>query len=147
MIKRLEKVPRPVDVILPPLAVVKKKLVEEAVVEKKLVVVALVEVELRAVKLRRVVEPVKRRLEAVVRPSSVMAKTVVEALFTTWKAVEVEVVPRPQRVNLALEYMVEVPIPMYRAPFGMMAREFEVVVAHLEFGVVWVAQARPVEVT
>ena len=41
--KRLAKVPSPVEVKLPPLAVVKKRLVEEAVVEKRLVVVALPE--------------------------------------------------------------------------------------------------------
>ena len=37
---RVPKVPRPVEVRLPPLAELKKRLVEEAVVEKKLVVVA-----------------------------------------------------------------------------------------------------------
>ena len=50
LIKRLENVPRPVEVTLPPEIEVAKRLVEEPVVVKKLVVVALVEVELRAVK-------------------------------------------------------------------------------------------------
>ena len=43
--RRVPKVPSPVEVKLPPLAVVKKRLVDEAVVEKKEVEVALVEVE------------------------------------------------------------------------------------------------------
>jgi hypothetical protein len=43
---RLVNVPVPFDVMLPPLAVVKKKLVVEAIVEKKLVVVAEVAVAL-----------------------------------------------------------------------------------------------------
>ena len=47
---RLAKVPKPVEVKLPPEPVVKKRLVELAVVLKKLVVVALVEVELRKVR-------------------------------------------------------------------------------------------------
>ena len=62
----MEKVPRPVDVILPPLAVVKKRLVELAVVEKKLVVVAEVPVALMKVKFWRVVEPVTRKSASIV---------------------------------------------------------------------------------
>ena len=53
--RRLAKVPRPVEVKCPPLAVVKKRLVEEAVVEKKLVVVA--EVPLALPKTRDSNEP------------------------------------------------------------------------------------------
>lgn len=48
--RRLKKVPRPLDVKLPPVPVVKKRLVVDAVVAKKLVVVALELVELTAVK-------------------------------------------------------------------------------------------------
>jgi hypothetical protein len=53
---KLEKVPRPEEVICPPIAVEKKRLVEEAVVLKKLVEVAEVEVEFEAVKFCKVVE-------------------------------------------------------------------------------------------
>ena len=77
---------------LPMLPLVEKRLVEEAVVLKMLVVVAEVVVERVAIKLVRVVWP-----------SSVIAKTVVEALFTTWKEVEVEVVPSPQIEKRAFE--------------------------------------------
>lgn len=59
--RMLANVPRPLDVKLPPVPVVKKRLVEEAVVEKRFVVVAELEVELIAVKLWRVVEPTTRR--------------------------------------------------------------------------------------
>jgi hypothetical protein len=47
---------------------VAKRLVEDAVVEKRLVVVAEVVVELIAVKLSKVLDPVKSKLERVVRP-------------------------------------------------------------------------------
>lgn len=46
-----------------------KRLVELAVVANRAVLVALVVVELRAVKLRRVVEPVIKRFESVVSPA------------------------------------------------------------------------------
>jgi hypothetical protein len=42
--------------------------------------------------------------------------------------------------------MVEVPKPTYRAEFGMMARLFAEVVAHLELGVVCEAHPAPVPV-
>ena len=48
--RMFEKVPSPVEVMFPPFAVVKKRLVEEAVVEKKDVVVAEVPVAFRKVK-------------------------------------------------------------------------------------------------
>ena len=70
-----------VPVMLPvklPVAVVKKRLVVLAVVAKKLVEVAFVVVLFRPVKFWRVVEPVTKRLERVVRPlvaESVPGKT------------------------------------------------------------------------
>ncbi len=73
--RRLAKVPRPVEVRLPPLAVLKKRLVEEAVVAKKEVEVALVEVE----KVAKVVEAIKPRgLPLSQRP--------VEVALTIWPA-------------------------------------------------------------
>jgi hypothetical protein len=55
--RMFEKVPRPLEVKLPPILVVKYRLVEEAVPLKKADEVALVEEALRAVKLPTVVEP------------------------------------------------------------------------------------------
>ena len=66
--RRVVKVARPVEVKLPPLAVVKKRLVEDAVVEKKLVVVAEVPVALVKVKFWRVVELVRRRVAGLREP-------------------------------------------------------------------------------
>ena len=63
--KRLVKVPRPEEVKLPPVPVVKNKLVVEAVVEKREVEVALELVELTAVKFWRVVEPTTSKSPAV----------------------------------------------------------------------------------
>lgn len=65
VINRLVKVPRPVEVKLPPEPVVKKRFVELAVVEKKLVVVA--EVPVAEVKVKLVKEPVGPLTVALVR--------------------------------------------------------------------------------
>ena len=63
--KRFARVPRPVEVKLPPFPVVKNKLVELAVVEKRLVVVAEVPVALTKVKFWSVDEPLTYRLVVV----------------------------------------------------------------------------------
>lgn len=69
----LVKVPRPEDVMAPPIAVVKKRLVEEAVVEKKDVVVAEVPVALMKVRFCNVDEALARRLVKVPSPEEVTA--------------------------------------------------------------------------
>src|ERR1019366_6635164 len=66
--RMLANVPRPVEVRLPPDAVVKKRLVVEALVAKKLVVVAEVPVALTKVKFCRVVDDVTKRLVVVAPP-------------------------------------------------------------------------------
>ena len=64
----------PLEVMLPVLREVEKRLVDDAVVAKRLVEVALVEVDWRAVKFWRVVEPMTKRsptplkLEVAVEP-------------------------------------------------------------------------------
>src|SRR3989344_4427247 len=60
--KRFARVPRPVEVKLPPLPVVKNKFVDEAVVEKRFVVVALVAERSVTDKLRAPREPSKAAL-------------------------------------------------------------------------------------
>ena len=82
--RMLAKVPRPVEVMFPPLAEVKKRLVVDAVVEKRLVVVALDEVELTAVKFWRVVEPTTRR-----SPDELMVVVAVPPILN-WLPVKVE---------------------------------------------------------
>jgi hypothetical protein len=62
MDRMFEKVPRPVDVRLPPLAPVKKRFVVEPVVVKKFVLVLFVVVDWSPVKFWRVVEPVMNRV-------------------------------------------------------------------------------------
>ena len=101
--------------MFPPLAVVKKRLVDEAVVAKSVVVVAFVDVERRKVTFCRVDEPVTSRFvvvamvatrfEKVFTPLNALlsARRVDEAIpemtpqvtlpFTTFKALEVEQFP------------------------------------------------------
>ena len=117
--RMLAKVPRPLEVKLPPEPVVKKRLVEEAVVEKRLVVVAEVEVELRAVKFWRVVDAVVWSA-----PVESIRKSSVPAEFLSWKKLPpklavleatmrlpvVVVAKRPRRALVSLSD--EAPIPM-----------------------------------
>src|SRR3989338_9182032 len=69
--KRFARVPRPVEVKLPPFPVVKNKLVELAVVEKRLVVVAAVPVAFTKVKFCKVLEALSKRFARVPRPVEV----------------------------------------------------------------------------
>ena len=81
-----------------------KRLVDEAVVEKRLVVVAFVPVALMKVKFWRVEEPVRRRLERVVRPPvtlSVPVKLAAEEIV--WSLIRPEVIGPAVRVPMLPE--------------------------------------------
>ena len=136
------KLPR---IPVPRLKLVEKRLVLDAVVANERVVVALVEVELSAVKFWRVELPFTKRLAIVESPFTnslpvlkVVAKRLVEDAVVAKKFVLVAFVVvefptlRSERVE---DENTMIPPP----PFGVMSELVEV--AHLEFGVVWVAQA------
>ena len=92
--KRLVKVPRPEEVKLPPVPVVKNKLVVEAVVEKREVEVALELVELTAVKFCKVEEPLTKRLTKVAEPAEREAENrLVEEAVVLKRLVVVAFVP------------------------------------------------------
>jgi len=89
---------------VPMLPEVEKRLVDEAVVEKRLVVVAEVPVALMKVKFWRVEEPVRRRLERVVRPPvtlSVPVKLAAEEIV--WSLIRPEVIGPAVRVPMLPE--------------------------------------------
>lgn len=66
--RRLARLPSPLMKVLPKVAKVPKRFVEDAVVAKKLVVVALVLVEFNAVKFWRVEEPSERSVPKLPKP-------------------------------------------------------------------------------
>jgi hypothetical protein len=99
--RRLANVPRPVEVKLPPLAVVKKRLVVDAVVEKRLVEVADDEVELTRVTFWKVEEALAKRLLVVARPVTVAELTVRRPLALIERA-EAEEVAKVEALEVAM---------------------------------------------
>lgn len=112
LVRMFKKVPNPDEVKLPPVPVVKKRLVELAVVAKRLVEVELEVVELVAVNLWRVVEPETRRsplelmvVVAVPPIRSWLPVKIEEKKFVVVASVVVERLAKkpPVKVELAVE--------------------------------------------